>query len=45
MPSWANEPGGKWRVFRYYGSREISDFAHTFYTQFGTNIILYALTH
>ena len=44
-PSWANEPGGRWRVFRYYGSREISDFAHTFYTQLGTNIIVYALTH
>ena len=45
LPAWANEPGGKWRVFRYYGSREISDFAHTFYTQLGTNIIVYALTH
>ncbi|MBP5670852.1 MAG: DUF4159 domain-containing protein [Lentisphaeria bacterium] len=45
MPSWANEPGGRWRVFRYYGSREISDFAHTFYTQLGTNIVVYALTH
>lgn len=44
-PSWANEPGGRWRVFRYYGSREISDFAHTFYTQLGTNIVVYALTH
>lgn len=44
MPAWANEPGGQWRVFRYYASREISDFAHVFYTRLGTNILLYALT-
>lgn len=44
MPSWANEPGGKWRIFRYYSSREISDFAHVFYTRFGTNILVYALS-
>ena len=44
MPAWANEPGGQWRVFRYYASREISDFAHAFYTRLGTNILLYALT-
>ncbi|NLG13045.1 MAG: DUF4159 domain-containing protein [Lentisphaerae bacterium] len=44
MPSWANEPGGKWRIFKYYGSREISDFAHQYYTQLGTNIVVYALT-
>jgi len=31
-------------VFRYYASREISDFAHVFYTRLGTNILLYALT-
>jgi hypothetical protein len=45
LPAWANEPGGKWRVFRYYGSREISDFAHIFYTRLGTDILIYALTH
>jgi hypothetical protein len=45
MPAWANEPGGKWRVFRYYGSREISDFAHVFYTRLGTNILVHALTN
>jgi len=44
LPAWANEPGGHWRVFRYYASREISDFAHIFYTRLGTNILLYALT-
>ncbi len=45
LPAWANEPGGRWRVFRYYGSREISDFAHVFYTRLGTNILVYAMTH
>jgi len=45
MPAWAEEPGGHWRVFRYYGSREISDYAHIFYTRLGTNILVYALTH
>lgn len=45
LPAWANEPGGRWRVFRYYGSREISDFAHVFYTRLGTNVLVYAATH
>ncbi len=45
LPAWANEPDDRWRVFRYYQSREISDFAHVFYTQLGTNIFMYALTH
>lgn len=45
LPAWAEEPSGRWRVFRYYGSREISDFAHIFYTRLGTNILVYALTH
>ncbi|MFA6814974.1 MAG: DUF4159 domain-containing protein [Lentisphaeria bacterium] len=45
MPAWIEEPGGIWRVFRYYGSREISDFAHAFYTRLGTNILVYAFTH
>lgn len=45
LPAWVEEPGGHWRVFRYYGSREISDFAHIFYTRLGTNILVYALTH
>jgi len=43
LPSWVNEPDGTWRVFRYYGSREISDYAHVFYTQLGVNIVMYAL--
>jgi hypothetical protein len=45
LPAWANEPGDRWRVFRYYGNREISDFAHVFYTRLGTNILVYAMTH
>ena len=45
LPAWVNEHQGPWRVFRYYGGREISDFAHVFYTRLGTNILLYALTH
>ena len=42
MPSWVQEPDGNWRVFRYYYSQEISDYAHTFYTQLGVNIFVYA---
>ncbi len=45
LPAWVQEPAGRWRVFRYYGSREISDFAHVFYTRLGTNYLVYALTH
>lgn len=45
LPAWVEEPGNQWRVFRYYQSREISDFAHVFYTQLGLNILTYALTH
>ena len=43
-PAWCHEPNDQWRVFRYYSSREISDFAHVFYTRFATNIFVYALT-
>ena len=45
LPAWAQEPDGNWRVFRYYSSQEISDFAHVFYTRLGTNIIVHALTN
>ncbi len=45
LPAWVREPGGDWRVFRYYQSREISDYAHRFYTQLGINILAYAMTH
>ncbi len=45
LPGWVKEPEGQWRVFRYYGGREISDFAHVFYTRLGTNFLVYALTH
>lgn len=44
-PSWVQEPDGRWRIFRYYQGREISDYAHQFYTQLGVNIFIYALTH
>ncbi len=44
-PAWAEEADGNWRVFRYYRSREISDYAHTFYTRLGINIILYAISN
>jgi len=45
LPAWVQEPNGKWRVFRYYGSREISDFSHIFYTRLATNFIIYALNN
>ncbi len=45
LPAWVEEPDGKWRVFRYYQSREINDFAHVFYTRLGINIFVYAFTH
>ena len=44
LPAWCHEPDGRWRVFRYYSSREISDFTHVFYTRLGTNILVHALT-
>lgn len=44
LPAWVQEPDGKWRVFRYYHSTEISEFAHVFYTRLGINLLVYALT-
>ncbi|MBC2595561.1 DUF4159 domain-containing protein [Ruficoccus amylovorans] len=44
MPAWVHEPDGDWRVFRYYYTQEISDYAHSFYTQLGVNIFVYAYT-
>lgn len=44
MPAWVQEPGDRWRVFRYYYTQEISDYAHTFYTRLGMNVFMYALT-
>lgn len=41
MPAWVEEPSGDWRVFRYYHSQEISDYAHTFYTRLGVNMFVY----
>ena len=44
-PAWVKENNGQWRVFKYYNSREINDFAHQYFTRLGINIIIYALTH
>lgn len=44
MPAWVQEPDDDWRVFRYYYTQEISDYAHTFYTRLGINIFVYAFT-
>lgn len=44
MPSWVSEPNGDWRVFRYYHSQEISDYAHTFYTRLGVNLFVYTFS-
>ena len=43
LPAWAQDPAGNWRVFRYYESRQISDFTHVFYTRLGINILVTAL--
>ena len=43
LPAWSQDPSGVWRVFRYYDSRQISDFTHVFYTRLGINILLTAL--
>ena len=45
MPAWVKEPDGKYRIFSYYGSREISDYAHVFFTRLGINIMTYAVTN
>jgi hypothetical protein len=44
-PAWVKEPDGTWRVFRYYSSQTISNYAHEFYSRLGINIIVYSLTH
>ena len=44
-PSFVKEPDGRWRVFRYYRSTEISNYAHEFYSRLGVNIVVYAMTH
>lgn len=45
LPAWVHEADGQWRVFRYYHSREISDYAHRFYTRLGMNLFVYAMTN
>ena len=44
-PAWVKEPDGTYRVFRYYSTQTISNYAHEFYSRLGINIIIYALTH
>lgn len=44
MPAWVQEPDDTWRVFRYYYTQEISDYAHAFYTQLGVNVFVYVYT-
>ncbi len=44
-PAWAEEADGNWRLFKYYESKEISDYAHQYFTRLGINIITYALTN
>jgi hypothetical protein len=43
MPAWVQEPDGRWRIFRYHTTQEVSDYAHVFYTQLGLNVLTYAL--
>ena len=43
LPGWVQEPDGQWRAFRYYSGKEISNFAHLFYTRLGINIFVYGL--
>ncbi len=43
LPAWSQDPTGTWRVFRYYDSRQISDFTHVFYTRLGINVLIAAL--
>jgi hypothetical protein len=45
MPAWVKEPDGKYRIFSYYGSREISDYAHVYFTRLGINIFTYAVSN
>ena len=43
LPAWLHAPTGDWRVFRYYDSKQISDYTHVFYTRLGTNFLIAAL--
>ena len=44
-PAWVKEATGKWRLYKYYGGNEINEFAHNYFTQLGTNILFFSLTH
>lgn len=44
LPAWVEEPNGRFRIFRYYNSAEISDYAHKFYTRLGVNIFVHAVS-
>ncbi len=43
-PAWVQQPDETWRIFRYYFTPEISDYAHAFYTRLGVNVFIYAFT-
>ena len=43
LPAWVREPSGRYRLFKYYRSSEINDYAHQYYTQLGINILYYSL--
>lgn len=43
LPAWLHEPTGRWRVFQYYDSNQISDYTHIFYTRLGINYLIAAL--
>ena len=43
LPAWVREPGGRWRIYRYYDSRQINDFTHVFYTRLGINLLMAAV--
>ena len=44
-PAWVKEISGKYRLYKYYGGNEINEFAHSYFTQLGTNILFFSLTH
>lgn len=44
-PAWVQEPDGDWRIFNYYHTNEINEYAHAFYSRLGVNLLLYAFTH
>jgi len=41
LPAWVAEPEGEYRIFRYYHTEEINEYAHIFYTRLGVNLMVY----